>query len=186
MTKKATLTDLKKHLRQKTDRELVDEIAHLYKKFPQVKEHYQASFFQNDDEVLEKYKKIVRNEYIASGRQNFPKMRASVARKAVSDYAKVSCSPKNLADLMLTFVESGVDFTDTYGDIDEPFYNSMESMFERLLKFLVKEDLFDHFYNRLEKIVLDTRGMGWGFHDELSYLFETYQKKQHKNNNDMP
>lgn len=177
MTKKATLTDLKKHLRQKTDRELVDEIAHLYKKFPQVKEHYQASFFQNDDEVLKKYKKIVRNEYVASGRQHFPKMRASVARKAVNDYAKVSCSPVNLADLMLTFVESGIDCTNTYGDIDDPFYNSMSSMFERLLKLLVKENLFGHFEERLKLVLLDTRHIGWGFYDDLEYLLAIYQKK---------
>ena len=38
MTKKPTLTDLKKELRKKTPSELVEEIAHLNKKFSNVKE----------------------------------------------------------------------------------------------------------------------------------------------------
>jgi hypothetical protein len=56
--------------------------------------------------------------------------RGSVARKAVSDYKKVSASKFGLADVMLYYVEMGVQFTNAYGDIDEAFYNSMESMYE--------------------------------------------------------
>ena len=44
MSKKITLTELKKHLRKKSDVELVEEIADLYKKFDSVKEYYRASF----------------------------------------------------------------------------------------------------------------------------------------------
>ncbi len=44
MSKKITLTELKKHLRKKSDVELVEEIADLYKKFDAVKEYYRASF----------------------------------------------------------------------------------------------------------------------------------------------
>jgi len=29
---------------------------------------------------------------------------------------------------MLHYVETGTEFTNTYGDIDEPFYNSLISM----------------------------------------------------------
>lgn len=43
MTEKPTLTDLKKELRKKTPNELVEEIAHLYKKIQQCK--YSHSYF---------------------------------------------------------------------------------------------------------------------------------------------
>lgn len=43
---------------------------------------------------------------------------------------------------MITFLESGIRGETGFGDIDEPFYNSMESMFEPALKFIVKEDFF--------------------------------------------
>ncbi|MGO0307861.1 DUF6155 family protein [Endozoicomonas acroporae] len=174
MSKKPTLTELKKQLRKKSQNELVEEIAHLYKKFANVKEFYQASFFNDDSAVLEKYKKIVRDEYIPSGRRQFPSMRASVARKAISDYKKISCSNAGLADIMLTFVESGVWCTQEYGDIDEPFYCSMESMYESAIKFIVKEDLFYDFDDRLRSILRDTHDMGWGFHDTLSETYDTY------------
>lgn len=174
MTKKPTLTELKKELRKKTQSELVEEVAHLYKKFSNVKEFYQASFFSDDSTVLEKYKQIVQNEFIPSGRSQFPKMRASVARKAISDYKKVSCSNLGIADIMLTYVESGVYCTTEFGDIDEPFYNSMESMYESALKYMVKEGLFHEFQDRAEAIVTNTSECGWGFHDELNHLYYAY------------
>lgn len=174
MTKKPSLTELKKQLRKKTQNELVEEIAHLYKRFSNVKEFYQASFFNDDSAVLEKYKKIVSDEYIPSGRRQFPKMRASVAKKAISDYKKISTSNAGLADIMLTFVESGIWCTNEYGDIDEPFYNSMESMYENAIKFIVKEGLFQAFDDRLHAIVEDTSNIACGFHDSLSDTYDSY------------
>ena len=174
MSRKPNLTELKKQLRKKTQNELVEEIAHLYKRFSNVKEFYQASFFDDDSAVLEKYKKIVRDEYIPSGRRQFPRMRASVAKKAISDYKKVSSSSTGLADIMLTFVESGVWCTREYGDIDEPFYSSMESMYETAVKFIKKEGLVQIFDDRLCDLLDKTSEMGWGFHDTLSETYETY------------
>ena len=107
-------------------------------------------------------------------------MRLSVARKAISDYKKISCSHYNLADLMLSYVEAGVICTDTFGDIDEPFYCSMESMYERALKYMSKHNLFYDFKDRLRRVVTDTYNMGWGFHDQLSYLFEKYAPDEGK------
>lgn len=175
MAKKSTLTELKKELRKKTQNELVEEIAHLYKNFTGVKEFYQASFFSDDTAVLEKYKRVVRAEFIPSGRTQFPKMRASVARKAISDYKKVSCSNVGIADIMLSYVEAGVDCTNNFGDIDEAFYMSMESMYESAIKYMIRESLFSTFEQRLETVVNDTSGIGWGFHDQLSELFQEYK-----------
>ncbi len=168
MAKKPSLIELKKQLRKKTQYELVEEIAHLYKKFSQVKEYYQASFFHDDSAVLQKYKKIIRKEFVPSGRNPFPELRLSVARKAVSDYKKVSASTAGIADIMITYVEAGVECTNDLGDIDEPFYNSMESMYESALEYVRKENLFEKFDSRLQQIVKDTAGMGWGFHDALA------------------
>lgn len=101
-------------------------------------------------------------------------MRASVARKAISDYKKISCSNTGLADIMLTFVESGVWCTKEYGDIDETFYCSMESMYESAIKFISKGGLSKEFNDRFFDIVEDTTNMGWGFHDTLSDIYDTY------------
>ncbi len=174
MTTKLSLTELKKRLSSKTNAELVENIALLYKNFPNVKEYYQSTLLGDDSAILEKYKEIVRGEFLMRGNR-FPKMRLSVARKAVTDFKKISSLPPSIADIMVTYVEAGVSCTNEFGDIDEPFYNSMESMYETALKYVVKEHLFVEFDNRLIDIVKDTRGIGWGFHDQLSYLYETYE-----------
>ena len=61
---KMSLTTLKQHLRKKSDYELIEEIAHLYKTFKPVKEYYQASFFDDEEAIMAKYKQIVRDEFV--------------------------------------------------------------------------------------------------------------------------
>lgn len=75
---------------------------------------------------------------------------------------------------MLAYVEAGVQFTRQYGDIDEPFYNSMEGMFETAAKHITKHKLHDQFESRCRQIVKDASGTGWGFHDTLSEIYDEY------------
>ncbi len=46
---------LRQQLRKKEQKELIDEIADLYKKFDSVKSYYQASVFDDDQGLLHKY-----------------------------------------------------------------------------------------------------------------------------------
>ena len=73
--------------------------------------------------------------------------------------------------MMLFYVEQGVKFTNEYGDIEEAFYNSMESMFDKAVKLMGQNDLKDLFQKRCQKVVDDTSGIGWGFHDTLSEIY---------------
>jgi Family of unknown function (DUF6155) len=179
MASKLTLSELKKRLSTKTNAELIEEIVQLYNKFPVVKESLQSSLCDDETETLKKYKDIIKKEFIGRGNR-FPGMRLSVARKAVTEFKKISRSTHNIADLMISYVEAGVHCTLEYGDIDSSFYNSMESMYETALKHVVKEDLFSEFEDRLQAIVDNTSGMGWGFHDGLGDLFTQYEAKTEK------
>lgn len=175
MIDKLSLTILKQILKTKTQAELIEDIASLYKTFPQVKEHYQAKFSGGDDSAIQlKYKNIIRAEFVPGFKKSFPDARVSIARKAISEYKKVAVSKYGIADIMLAYVESGVVYTNEFGDIDEPFYNSMVSMYENTLKFMVKEQMLDDFKDRLFAVVKDTDGIGWGFHDNLRYCYEEY------------
>ena len=171
MPKKITLIELKKHLRKKSDKELVEEIADLYKKFDTVKEYYRASFFNDDEAVLQKYKDIITEEFFSKCLHADSKARLSVARKAVRDYIKVSCSDSGYAEIMLHYVEVGIEFTNTYGGIDSPFYSSMATMYFDAADYIERHNMVDLFQERLYKMVLDTQDCGWGFHDSL---VETY------------
>ncbi len=168
-----TLTDLKKYLKNCSQSELIDEIAELFKQIPAVKDFYQIKLNpQAEIEVVEKYKKIVENEFFPA--RGFGKARLSVARKAVNDYKKIAVSPESVADIMLFYVEQGVQFTREYGDINESFYSSMESMYETALQWIVKHGLEGVAEPRCRRIVELTSGMGWGFYDALYDIYEKF------------
>lgn len=75
---------------------------------------------------------------------------------------------------MLVYVETGVSFTNDFGDMNESFYSSLESMFMRAMKLMQKEGILNKFTDRAEAIVEDTRNVGWGFHDYLANVFYIY------------
>jgi len=68
---------------------------------------------------------------------------------------------------MLFYVETGVKFTNDYGDINETFYKSLTTTFVNSLTLMDKENLLDKFEKRVEKVVDDSLSIGWGFHDDL-------------------
>lgn len=100
-----SITDLKTRLAQKNKAELIQEISTLCQTFPQVKGYYQAqsSDIQN---ILEKYKNIIKKEFVATKSQNLPKARFAVARQAINNFKKITKEPELIADIMLTYVES--------------------------------------------------------------------------------
>ncbi len=77
---------------------------------------------------------------------------------------------------MLFYVECGVEFTNMYGDIDEDFYYSIESMFSdfvRLINSFDGPDYYDRNSARIEKVCRDSDGIGWGFYEEMmSFYYE--------------
>ncbi len=150
------------------------DITDLFTRLEGVKEYYQLKLAgsEGDAQVLEKYKAIIKKEFFPA--RGFGAARLSVARKAVMDYKKLSNSPEGLADLMLYYVEQGVNFTNEYGDITEAFYSSMESMYEKALQHIVKYRLENQFEEQCRAVVTNTSVIGWGFHDNLGSFYDEY------------
>jgi len=168
-----TSAQLKKHFANFSKEEMVREVAELSRTFSEVRELYQSKLTEGGSaELLEKYKGIVEHEFFPA--HGFGKARLSVARKAVTDFKKLNPDMHSVADIMLYYAEMGVRFTSEYGDIDEPFYNSMESMYEAAALFVTEHKIGQQYQARFEKMVADTSGIGWGFHDQLTYLYEKY------------
>ena len=73
------------------------------------------------------------------------------------------------AELLMTYVEKGAEFTNAYGDIDERFYSSIESALDELAALLRGEaGLYPQFAERLASVEQLTDGIGWGFHDFIA------------------
>ena len=89
---------------------------------------------------------------------------------AISSFGKVCSDVSMVIDLQLYYVECGVEFTNTYGDINESFYSSMERMYWAVIEKLNKSDdrhLYETFADRLRAVIEETEGIGWGFYDGL-------------------
>ena len=120
---------------------------------------------ESGGEALEKYRgKIVEQFFPARG---FGKLKLGKARKAIRDYRKATGNLPGTAELLMTYVENGARFTHEYGDIDERFYNSVESALEELAALFRGEarGMYPQFRDRLARVEQMADGIGWGFHD---------------------
>lgn len=100
---------VKKHLIKLTKEQVIDVVLELYEARKEAKEYLEFYINPNDDAKLEEYKKIIYNEFYPN--RGEPKCRFSVCRKAISDFKKLKPSPSCIADLMLFYIETGVNLT---------------------------------------------------------------------------
>ena len=173
MTSQIHLTQLKGYLSGCSRDELIADISILFGRFAAVKEYYEVKITPEGlDRSVARYKEIISNEFFPE--RGFGKARLSVAKKAIADFGRVSSSPEYVADLMLFFVEMGIEFTSTYGDINEPFYRSLEGMYSRALQFIFDNDLAPHFSDRCQSIISNPPKIGWWFNENMAEIHRQY------------
>ena len=171
------ISDFKNALKGSTKEELIKTVVDLYKKNEFVKDYCTSKYSESDGgELFAKHKGIIEEEFFPD--RGAGGVRLSIAKKSITEFKKLSDDKTLIAELMLFYVEIGVKFTECYGDIDEPFYLSMESMFERTLKYMSKNKLLEIFNERCFKIINATVNMGWGFHDGLSETYYSYYEEE--------
>ncbi len=89
-------------------------------------------------------------------------MRLKEAKSAISNFKKLTGDDFKTLNLTLN----------TYGDINENFYDSLENAYESVVnQCCVREDYYKSLADRLEEAVHNTDGIGWGFHDGLCELY---------------
>ena len=158
------LTDIKKELKKLDKEKLVDLVADLYKKNKSVKEFFDFYVKPNERELFNKYRDKI---FLAFYPKRGFGYKLKDGKQAITDFKKLGTSPDLLADLMLFYVETGVSFTNDFGDINEAFYKSLATTFVDSLTLLSKENILDKFTDRVGQLVDDTSGIGWGFHDYI-------------------
>jgi hypothetical protein len=158
------LTEIKKELKKFDKDKIIDLVAELYKKNKSVKEFFDFYINPNEGELFNKYREKVFEAFYPKRGYNF---KLKDGKQAISDFKKLGPSADLIADLMLFYVETGVKFTNEFGDIDEGFYSSLETTYDEALTLMRKEQLLDKFADRARKVVSDTSDIGWGFHDDL-------------------
>jgi hypothetical protein len=126
--------------------------------------------FQSEDtsgEALEKYRERIVEQFFP--RRGFGKLKLAEARKTIRDYRKATGNIAGTIDLMLTCVENGTDFTREFGDINEAYYNSLESVMNEMSQLLCREgaELYPRFRERIRRLESNADHIGWGYGDYL-------------------
>ena len=169
-----SVTELKNILKKQSREEIIEILLDSYKASPQIKEYITVKYGNQDtiEQVFETYKNKIKDVFFPKGMGAQFKIRE--ARKIVSYFKKLCSDEKLIIELMLFYVEMGVEFTNKYGDINESFYNSVEAMYQSVVNSINKHEnlgIFSLLRKRLKAVVDDSSGIGWGFHDNLSIMY---------------
>jgi hypothetical protein len=171
-------TQIEKSLRELPADEVIDLMKGLHNLSPQNKAWLTAKLLPvaQDTKYLEDCRRKVIN-YVyrpTAGLPSDPRFRE--AKKVIAEYRKSTSDLRGTLDLMLTYIERGHQFTLDFGDIDEPFYTTLENMLERfsleLRRSPAKYELYEFFEPRLMAIRKRTN-IGWGYGD---FVRETIQE----------
>src|SRR6266496_4127444 len=167
--KPSSWSALRRHLATLDKPALLALVKDLYEASAGNRDFIQARWQAGESggEILEKYRgKIVEQFYPARGEA---KLRLSEARKAINEYRKATGNVPGTAELLMTYVEQGAEFTHEYGDIDERFYNSVESALDELAALLLNEarGMYPQLSERLARVEQLSGGIGWGFGDYI-------------------
>jgi hypothetical protein len=125
------------------------------------------------DAILTKYRKRIVEQFLPKRGEGKLDLRA--ARRTIRDYRKATSDLAGTVDLMLTYVESGTEFTNQFGDINESFYNSLESVLDEMVGLLKTPEgaaLYPRFQDRVSRLARAAGGIGWGYGDHVAEQIE--------------
>lgn len=169
---KIKVSDLKKQLKAYDQKELIELVVEIFKANKDVQNYLSSKFLGDEvnEELFLKARKKIENEFFPD--RGFGKLRLAEAKKEITAFKKATNDEKRTVDLMLFYVEQGVEFTNSYGDIYEGFYISMVKMFDQVAKECDGNDvLYQAFSSRLQKVVSRAQGTGWGFGEALVEIY---------------
>lgn len=175
-------SELRPSLSKLPNDELLEIIKGLYNLSLDNKAYLRAyiSGDQEDVELLGKYRRDIERAIYPTNRFPPGYPRFSDSRKAIRAYQKATSDVRGTIDLMMTQIERGVEYARDIGDIDERFYNTMVTMLDNAMDLLIKSphslQLYQQFADRLEKLVQDTQGIGWGYGDDVQQMVNDVKK----------
>ena len=170
MAKILTEKSLIKNLNAMSQEELVKIISELFKMNKSVEARLNLMIIGDEygSALLEKYKKQL---YKIFNPSNIVRMGFSleIAQMVLSDFADICGGGRWYGDLALYFAECATDFTMSYGDINEKFYDALGDAYHDAVIVASKdEELYKLWKDRLEYVYHEFSGFGWGMDDYIT------------------
>jgi len=170
MAKKLSEKALLKKLEAMSQEELVKIISDLSKTNKAAEVRLNLMFLGEEygNALLEKYKKQLYKIFNPSNivRTGFSLI---MAQRVLADFAEMCGDSRWYGDLALYFAECATDFTMSYGDIDEEFYDALGDAYHDAVAMASDdEELYNLWKDRLEYIYHEFSGFGWGMEDFIT------------------
>lgn len=170
MAKKLTEKALLKKLNTMDKEELVTIISDLYKTNKTAEARLNLLFLGEEygNALLEKYKKQL---YKIFNPSNIVRTGFSLekAQQILFDFADMCGDGRWYGDLALYFAECATDFTMSYGDINEKFYDALGDAYRDAVTIARRdEEMYKLWKDRLEYIYHEFSGFGWGMDDFIT------------------
>lgn len=163
---------LKKHFQSLEKAEIIETILEVYDSHKEIKAYFEYYLNPNEKAQFEKYKFVIDKEF--SWLRSKPKKRISVARKAIADFARLKPSEELIGELMIHLVVMGCKLAFDYGKMSEKFYISMETNFERALKYISANGLLEKLKHKVDLCIEYSADCGYGFTDTMHDIYYTY------------
>jgi hypothetical protein len=98
------------------------------------------------------------------------------AKQAISSYRKAVGEPAGLAELMVSYCESAVGFSNDVGYQDEGYFDALVHMFEQALKVIRQLPAADRdaLIVRLKRVRTIGHNLGYGVGDDMDSLLADY------------
>lgn len=165
------LTDLKEYLNSLNTEELREEIVELFKNFSNIKDFYGSKLDEDYElNLLVKFKTIISNEFWNEDRKG-PTLSHKVCRESIKEFQRVSTDSSLVADLMFFYTENGVEYANTYNDLDEKFYIRILKSYEDAINFALNNELGDEFADKARELTDESDKIGGGFAQDMIDLF---------------
>ena len=163
--------DVKRNIKDFNKNELLQLIGDLYRLSENNKEFFHTRFSLSED-PLESYKRIIQDAIHPYLEEN-ENLDIGLAEDAIERYSKSIDDVKGETELMVFFVECGNNFTLSYGDIYDDFYDSVLLMYEKAIQNVTELSPKEQkvFKERLHEIVESASGIGWGYYDGLRQVY---------------
>ncbi len=148
---KLTKKKLLEHLAKSDKEDIIREVTTLFDKFKNVKEFYAAELSDDENPLLEKYKKKITYAYSA---ENPKERRTNLnVNKLINEFKKVSIYDRELAYLMVHRVECGIEAIKRNNNRTPTFYNCIVNTFEEALSLISTGDYSGEFEQRIHSVI---------------------------------
>ena len=162
-------TTLKKQIKELTKEQLMEVMLELYDARKEAREYLEYYVNPDENKMFEKYNAVIRKEFFPQ--KGRAKGRTSVCKKAVKDFISLHPSPKLIAELKYSLVETIMEYAvSSRFWLRESQENTLLAFFKDSLEYMFSNYLLDYFDRRIYKLLKKSDTSRCPFREELSRI----------------